>query len=85
MRAGRFREDFYCCLCSEMITTPSLREQLADAHDNLRILILFIARREKGDEAEDLAGEVMRWIDECLGRVYARSRNSGECLGWRGR
>src|SRR5262249_17192229 len=56
MRAGRFREDFYYRLCADHITTPSLREQLAEAPDDLYSLLVFIARKEIGDdEAEALA------------------------------
>ena len=78
MRAERFREDFYYRLCSDMITTPSLREQLADEYGNLRNLILFIARREIDDEAEALADEVLHWIDENLGCDYAWKGNIRE-------
>ncbi|MCZ6664310.1 MAG: sigma-54 factor interaction domain-containing protein, partial [Gammaproteobacteria bacterium] len=45
MRGGEFREDFYYRLCADVIRTPSLREQLAEAPDDLGNLILFIARR----------------------------------------
>ena len=78
MRAGPFREDFYYRLCSDMITTPSLREQLADEYGNLRNLILFIARREIDDEAEALADEVLHWIDKNLGCDYAWNGNIRE-------
>ena len=35
MREGQFREDFYYRLCADVIHTPSLREQLVDAPDDV--------------------------------------------------
>ncbi len=67
---GGFRTDFYYRLCSDIITTPSLREQLADNSDDLYNLVLFIAKRIVADEAEPLAGEVTAWIEKHLGRHY---------------
>src|SRR5205823_3826580 len=55
---------------SDMIETPSLHEQLAEAPRELRSLILFITRRVAPEEAESLADEVERWIVKHLGRDY---------------
>src|SRR5207245_407563 len=67
MQAGRFRTDFFYRLCADMITTPTLREQMANSEANLRDLVLFIARREtEPEEAEGLADEVVRWIEQHL-------------------
>lgn len=70
MRGGRFREDLYYRLCADMITTPSLREQLAHSPHDLHDLIVFIAKREVGQEAQALAEEVETWVDAQLGRNY---------------
>ncbi len=70
MRAGRFREDLYYRLCSDLITTSPLCEQLADAPEDLHNLVLFAAERIAGDDAEEIAGEVERWIEKNLGRDY---------------
>ena len=70
MREGRFRDDLYYRLCSDIVTTPSLHEQLRESADELRNLTAFIARRIVDDEAEELAVEVVRWIDNNLGRGY---------------
>jgi transcriptional regulator with AAA-type ATPase domain len=70
MHEGHFREDFYYRLCSDLITTPSLQEQLQESPQVLRELLVFIARRVVGDEAEALAEEVERWIVQHLGRDY---------------
>jgi transcriptional regulator with PAS, ATPase and Fis domain len=70
MRQGRFREDLYYRLCSDQIHTPSLAEQLADSPGVLRELVFYMARRVAGQEGEELAREVLAWIEGNLGADY---------------
>jgi DNA-binding NtrC family response regulator len=71
MQSGRFREDFYYRLCSDVIRTPSLAEQLHDDPGELRNLILFIAGRVAGEaEADALADQATAWIETHIGREY---------------
>ena len=71
MQAGRFRKDFYYRLCSDLIVTPSLEEQLRGAPGERSALVRFIAARVAGEaEAESLAEESERWIAEHLGDQY---------------
>jgi DNA-binding NtrC family response regulator len=79
MEAGRFRQDFYYRLCSDLIVTPSLAEQLRAAPGERHALVVFIARRVAGEaEAESLAEETERWIDAHLGSGYAWPGNVRE-------
>jgi len=79
MEAGRFRDDLYYRLCSDIIVTPSLSDQIKESPDHLRNLLLFVSRRVTGeDEAEDLAQEVEAWVVENLGLDYAWSGNIRE-------
>ena len=61
-RANRFRDDLYYRLCSDMIATPSLIEQLVSEPEDLHTLILFVAHQVAGDDVEELADEVHAWI-----------------------
>ncbi|HYG65341.1 MAG TPA: sigma 54-interacting transcriptional regulator [Thermoanaerobaculia bacterium] len=71
MQAGRFRADLYYRLCSDILVTPSLRERIAAAPEELSNLVLFLARRTVGDElAAVVAREVEGWIRENLGPGY---------------
>ena len=71
IRAGHFREDFYYRLCSDIIATPSLAEQLRESPGELPNLVLFLARRLVGDEeAGALADEAHAWIERHLGSSY---------------
>ena len=70
MQARHFREDFYYRLCSDLVTTPSLYEQLRESPAVLPELLLFISRRIAGDEGDALAQEVETWIVQHLGREY---------------
>ena len=71
MRAGRFRADLYYRLCSDLIVTPSLRDQLREAPGELRNLVLFVSERVVGPAgAADLADEVLACVDRDLGPDY---------------
>ena len=79
MRAGRFREDLYYRLCSDLIVTPSLRDQLRDAPGELRNLVLFVSERVIGtDGAAQLAEEVLECVERDLGPDYAWPGNVRE-------
>ncbi len=83
MERGRFRQDLYFRLCGDVITTPSLRDQLADCNGDLRTLVLFILKRELGDkvkqrERESLAAEFAQWIHQHLGADYSWPGNIRE-------
>jgi transcriptional regulator with AAA-type ATPase domain len=69
MHGRRFREDLYYRLCADMVTTPSLREQLAEAPGDLPNLVRFLAGRilpDSVEEAERLTSEVVEWIQRNL-------------------
>ncbi len=71
MQQGKFREDFYYRLCSDLIRTPTLREQLDDAPDDLGVMIASIATRLVGSaEGGAFAQETRRWIEKNLGHDY---------------
>ncbi|MCF3649205.1 sigma-54-dependent transcriptional regulator [Synoicihabitans lomoniglobus] len=79
MRAGRFREDFYYRLCSDLIHTPTLREQLDDCEADLGIMVAAIASRLVGvAESADFAREAQRWIEQNLGPHYPWAGNFRE-------
>ncbi len=79
MRAGRFREDLYYRLCADVIETPTLREQLRETPGDRRRLIRFLAVRLVGEEeADELADEAERWIEEALPADYAWPGNVRE-------
>lgn len=79
MQQGRFRQDLYYRLCSDLIATPRLRDQIEGAPDQLHNLLLFIARRVAGpDEADALAQEVAGWIQSHLDPDYAWPGNVRE-------
>jgi hypothetical protein len=62
MHAGRFRKDFYYRLCGDMITTPSLQEQLTVCPEDLSNFIRFIVKRITNIEVDEVATQVEDWI-----------------------
>jgi transcriptional regulator with PAS, ATPase and Fis domain len=70
MEAGRFREDLYYRLCSDIVLTPSLFEQLQGAPDDLGEMVRFIAGRISGAAGDAVAREVEAFIHDELGPAY---------------
>jgi hypothetical protein len=69
--SGTLRRDFYYRLCADVITTPSLSEQLEGPGDELRHLVLHVACRVAGEEeASALAEDALRVIERRLGPRY---------------
>ena len=78
IRKGCFREDLYYRLCSDQIVTPSLAEQIADSPQMLREVVVYMARKVAGAEAEALAREVLAWMEHHLEPGYAWPGNYRE-------
>ncbi len=79
LRAGRFREDFYYRLCSDLIETPSLRAQLDDTPGDLEVIVRHVAARLLGaEEGEVFAREAVAWILRHLGEGYSWPGNFRE-------
>ena len=65
MASGKFREDFYYRLCSDIIVTPSLAEQLADMPGALDDLIHYITVKVAGaSEAPALVKQVKSHVGQ---------------------
>jgi hypothetical protein len=61
MHAGRFRQDLYYRLCSDIIHVPSLKERIAADPGELHQLTLHLSQRLVGEEGPALAAEVEAW------------------------
>jgi DNA-binding NtrC family response regulator len=78
MEEGEFRKDFYYRLCSDIITTPSLHQQISQSPEVLWDLVGFISQKVAGGEADEIAGEVHSWIRHHLGMDYTWPGNIRE-------
>lgn len=67
---GTFREDFYYRLCSDVIVTPSLVEQLADSSDEFEFLADYVCHRVAPDDRGELMGDVMEWFKRSGLKTY---------------
>jgi hypothetical protein len=77
--SGQFRRDFYYRLCADVVTTPSLADQLENDRDELRHLVRHIAANVAGEpESEEIAADALRVIEERLGSRYAWPGNFRE-------
>ena len=65
-----FRQDFYYRLCSDVISTPSLHQQISETPEVLGDLVAYISQKVAGPEGAAAADEVQSWIQGKLGSDY---------------
>ena len=76
---GKFRGDLYYRLCSDIIETPLLRDQLGGSERELNNFVQHLATAIVGPhESEALADEATAWIKKNLGLDYAWPGNVRE-------
>ena len=76
---NKFRGDLYYRLCSDIIDTPSLREQLGGSEKELNTFVQHLAVGIVGqEESETFASEASAWIKKNLGLEYTWPGNVRE-------
>lgn len=55
---GRFRDDFYYRLCSDIVVVPTLRERLSEDDSELELLLEVVVERMVGQKSPELSAEV---------------------------
>jgi sigma-54 specific flagellar transcriptional regulator A len=69
-RDGRFREDFFYRLCSDVIEVPTLRQRIQESPAELEQLVRLVVARIAGEQAVDLVGLVLDALERDLPRGY---------------
>ncbi|WP_035274136.1 sigma 54-interacting transcriptional regulator [Desulfogranum japonicum] len=59
---GKFRDDFYYRLCSDVIEVPSLRMRLDQNPNELEELLDVVLKRIFGEKPDELAAKVLQYI-----------------------
>lgn len=75
---GTFREDLYYRLCSDVIETPSLAQQLEHSPNALDDLVMYVCQRLSPDDYTTLVSEVLSWIRDHLPANYSWPGNIRE-------
>ncbi|MBN2341260.1 MAG: sigma-54-dependent Fis family transcriptional regulator [Deltaproteobacteria bacterium] len=76
---NRFREDLYFRLCSDVIVTPTLFEQVADEPEELVTIVRQLACQIAGDdECDGVTEQTMAFILEQMPKAYAWPGNIRE-------
>jgi transcriptional regulator of acetoin/glycerol metabolism len=58
-RQGRFRDDFFYRLCSDVITVPPLRQRIQESPRELEQLVVVTLARITGDSSSQLSDQVL--------------------------
>jgi len=77
-RDGRFRDDFFYRLCSDVIEVPTLRQRIAESAGELELLVRLLVGRIAGTPDSALVAEVLEALESGLPREYAWPGNVRE-------
>jgi hypothetical protein len=77
-REGRFRDDFFYRLCSDVIEVPTLRRRIAESPAELEQLVRLLVARISGASAAGLTSLVLEALERDLPRGYAWPGNVRE-------
>jgi two-component system, NtrC family, response regulator HydG len=69
-RDGRFREDFFYRLCSDVIEVPTLRQRIEESPGELEQLARLLVTRIAGEQAAGLTGTILEALERDLPRGY---------------
>ena len=68
--SGRFRDDFYYRLCSDVIEVPTLRQRIEESARELEELVRLLVARIGGEENAERATFVLEALERDLPRGY---------------
>jgi DNA-binding NtrC family response regulator len=77
-REGKFRDDFYYRLCSDVITVPPLRQRVQESADELQRLVELLVTRMTGAAQAAVTELVMTELKRTLPNDYAWPGNVRE-------
>ena len=69
-REGRFRNDFFYRLCSDVIEVPPLRQRVAESPEELEHLVRLLVARIAGAEVPELVARVLEAFEASLPPGY---------------
>jgi MoxR-like ATPase len=69
-RDGRFREDFFYRLCSDVIEVPTLRQRIQESPQELEQLVRLLVARIAGEEASALTASIIETLERDLPPGY---------------
>jgi len=77
-REGRFRDDFFYRLCSDVIVLPTLRQRISESPAELEQLVKVLVARVVGEGNDELVAKVMTALQSGLPRDYGWPGNVRE-------
>ncbi|HEB68859.1 MAG TPA: sigma-54-dependent Fis family transcriptional regulator [Desulfobulbus sp.] len=78
MNRGKFREDFYFRLCTDVLTIPSLRQRIAENHEELSVLTTHLLQKITGQVSDTLQRAIFKELNKPAFREYSWPGNVRE-------